>query len=287
MATIAAMPVRAGDAVEEGDVLVMLDSRELEARLEQQRQQVVAAEARLAEVQSNYRRIRPLAERGVTTQAELDRIESVLRSAQAELARAREAADEATTALSYSTITVPFAGRIIDRFADPGDTVMPGEPLLKVYDPRDLRLEANVRESLAAGLKRGEELVVRIDALGEEFPVVVDEIVPLADPGSRSFVVKVSLPARPNLYPGMFGRLLIPSGITKRFYIPARAIARLGQLEFVRVVGDDGIVRRYVRTGIQRDDGWVEVLSGLEPGEKLILPSTQATVRNPKQGSEE
>lgn len=271
MATIATIPVRAGDAVEEGETLAMLDSRELEARLEQQRQQAAAAEAGLAEAEANYRRIRPLADRGVATRAELDRGEAALRSAQAELARAREAADEAATALSYATITAPFPGRVIERFADPGDTAAPGEPLLKVYDPEDLRLEAHVRESLASDLSRGDALRVRIDALDAEFPAVVDEIVPSADPGSRSFVVKVSLPSRPNLYPGMFGRLLIPAGTTERFYIPVDAVARLGQLEFVRVPENGRSVRRYIRTGERRDDGRVEVLSGLQAGEKIVL----------------
>lgn len=272
LATIASIPVRAGDAVREGDMLVVLDSRELEARLEQQQQMVAAAEARSSEAEANYRRVKPLADRGVATRAELDQVEAALRAAQADLARARDAAAEAATALSYSTISAPFSGRVIDRFADPGDTATPGAPLLRLYDPTNLRLEANVRESLASGLKRGDPLTVRIDALNEEFPVTVDEIVPSADPGSRSFVVKALLPALPNLYPGMFGRLLIPTGTTQRLYIPAGAVFRLGQLEFVRVTVDDNAIRRYVRTGVRREDGRVEVLSGLEQGERVVLP---------------
>jgi RND family efflux transporter MFP subunit len=273
MATIATIPVRAGDAVKQGDELVMLDSRELEARLEQQRQQVAVAEAKLSEAESNYRRIEPLAGRGVATKAELDRAEAALRSAEAELARARQATEEGATALSYGVIAAPFAGRVIERFADPGDTATPGEPLLKIYNPEHLRLEANVRESLASRLTRGDGLSVRIDALDAEFAATVDEIVPSADPGSRSFVVKVSLPVRANLYPGMFGRMLIPAGTTERFYIPGEAVARLGQLEFVKVPQGGRVVRRYIRTGESKEDGRVEVLSGLRAGETLLLSS--------------
>lgn len=271
MATIASIPVRAGDTVKTGEPLIILDSRELEARLEQQLQTVTAAQARLSEAESTYNRIKSLAERGLATKAELDRAEAALRTARAELERARRMAEEAGTALSYSTISAPFPGRVIERFADPGDTATPGTPLMRIYDPENLRLEANVRESLASELNRGRELTVHIDALDQEFSAMVDEIVPSADPGSRSFVVKVMLPAQPNLYPGMFGRLLIPSGTTKRLHIPTQAIARVGQLEFVIVLTDEGAIRRYIRTGIQTDEH-TEVLSGLAPGERVILP---------------
>jgi RND family efflux transporter MFP subunit len=141
--------------------------------------------------------------------------------------------------------------------------------LLRLYAPQQLRLEANVRESLASRLARGQPLVARIDALDQQFEVTVDEIVPSADPGSRSFVVKVNLPTQPNLYPGMFGRLLIRTGRRETLYIPQQAIAQFGQLEFVQLVTDQGVVRRYIRTGRAIKDQ-VEVLSGLQPGEQIV-----------------
>ncbi len=81
-----------------------------------------------------------------------------------------------------------------------------------MYDPNTLRLEASVRESVASKLTKGQQLSAEIDALKKQYPVVVDEIVPSADPGSRSFLVKVSLTDGSGLYPGMFGRLMIPLG---------------------------------------------------------------------------
>ncbi len=140
---------------------------------------------------------------------------------------------------------------------------------MRLYDPQQLRLEANVRESLASRLERGQPLVARIDALDQQFDVTVDEIVPSADPGSRSFVVKVTLPNRPNLYPGMFGRLLIRTDRRETLYIPQQAIAQFGQLKFVQLVTDQGVVRRYIRTGHEAKDR-VEVLSGLQTGEKIV-----------------
>jgi multidrug efflux pump subunit AcrA (membrane-fusion protein) len=100
MATIASLSVRAGDTVKTGDILATLDSRELGARLDQQQEAVAAARARLNEIESNYNRIAPLVAKGVATQAEFDRAEAALRAAQAELAGAMRATDEANTALS-------------------------------------------------------------------------------------------------------------------------------------------------------------------------------------------
>ena len=273
LATIAAIAVRAGDRVSTGDVLVELDSRELTARLEQQQQAVAAAAAAYTEAQANFDRIRPLAERGVASRAELDRAQAALRTAQAELARARRGADEAQAALSYSAISAPFSGRISERYADPGDTATPGTPLLKLYEPARLRLEADVRESLATTLRRGQTLNVHIDALDITLAAQVDEIAPTADPGSRSFRVKVLLPSAANLYPGMFGRLSIEHGERTQLRVPEASIARFGQLEFVRIATEQGVVRRYVRTGDALPQGYVEVVSGLAAGERVVLPS--------------
>jgi multidrug efflux pump subunit AcrA (membrane-fusion protein) len=115
-------------------------------------------------------------------------------------------------------------------------------------------------------------LTVRIDALDREFQAVVDEIVPSADPGSRTFLVKVSLPGDPGLYPGMFGRLWIPVGSKERIYVPERAVTEVGQLAYVLVKTKQGVVRRYIRLGSDTAGDRVEVVSGLRPGEEVRIP---------------
>jgi RND family efflux transporter MFP subunit len=214
-----------------------------------------------------------LAERGAVSVSERDSAEAALAVARADLQRAGDALDEARTALSYSTIQAPFTARLVDRFVDPGDTVMPGTPMARLYDPQRLRLEANVRESLAELLRSLEHLDVRIDALDRTVRGRIEEIVPSSDPGSRTFVVKVGLPADPALFPGMFGRLAIPVGVEERFLVPGDAVLRVGQLEFVRVESGEGVQRRHVRTGQPAEDGLIEVRSGLEPGERVRVPA--------------
>jgi len=198
-------------------------------------------------------------------------LQTALSTARAELLRLQRRKDEAQTALSYSKLAAPIAGRIVERLADPGDTARPGEPLLRMYDPATLRLEASVRESVASKLAKGQPLSAEIDALKKRYPVVVDEPVPSADPGSRSFLVKVSLSDGAGLYPGMFGRLMIPIGQIEKLFIPREAVTRVGQLDFVIVQTPQGAVRRYVRLGERSPDEGVEVISGLAPGDQIFI----------------
>jgi membrane fusion protein, multidrug efflux system len=273
-ATISKINVRAGDRVSRGETLVELDAREAGAQVAQQRQIVSAAQARLTRARRDHQRVQNIFETTpeAISRADVDAAVATLRGAEAELGRARRAVEEARTTSSYATITAPIDGTVIDRYADPGDTATPGTPLLRLYNPRLLRLEANVRESLATRLTKDTELAVHIDALDADLAGTVDEIVPSADPGSRSFLVKITLPENESIYPGMFGRLRIPSGEAERYYVPEVAVRRMGQLEFVLTPGAQGAVRRYVRTGIRGSDGRIEVLSGLEPGDQVLVP---------------
>ena len=272
MATIAGIEVSAGASVSRGQVLARLDSRDLAAREQQARQTLEAARARLTEARREHDRVRSLAEQNVVPRAQLDSAEAAFDTAQAEVRRAEQAVDESRVGAGHAVIEAPFAGRVVDRYAEPGDTAMPGIPILKLYDPARIRLEAHVRESLAARLRPGMELAVHVDALTTTVTGRVEELVPQAEPGSRSMLVKVALPAREDLYPGMFGRLLIPWGTERRHYVPASAIREVGQYAFVWVVPEDGRpTRRHVRLGEASPEGLREVLSGLDEGERIGL----------------
>jgi len=272
-ATVSSIAVWPGDEVKKADVLVELDSRELKARVDQVYQAVAAAKAVLAKAEKDFDRLQRIYRKdpGAVAKADLDRVQAALSTARAELLRLRRQEDEAKTALSYSTLAAPIAGRIVGRYADPGDTARRGEPLLRMYDPETLRLEASVRESVASKLTKGQILTVEVDAVNKKYTAVVDEIVPSADPGSRSFLVKVSLTGDSSLYPGMFGRLLIPIGQIERIYIPNEAVTNVGQLDFVIVKMEQGHVRRYVRLGEKAGKNRVEVVSGLVAGEKILI----------------
>jgi multidrug efflux pump subunit AcrA (membrane-fusion protein) len=132
-------------------------------------------------------------------------------------------------------------------------------------------LEASVRESVASRLQENQRLTAEIDVLDKRYKGVVDEIVPSADPGSRTFLVKVSLTGGSGLYPGMFGRLLIPIGQIEKIYVPYDAVTHVGQLDFVMVNTEQGAVRRYVRLGERASGERIAVMSGLKAGEQVLI----------------
>lgn len=274
MATIGEINVGAGDRVERGQVLARLDSRDLAAREQQAKEAVNSARAKLSEAEKEYNRMKSLVDKSIIPRSQFDTAEAAYKTARAEVQRTEQAVGEAQAGSSYAVIEAPFGGRIVDKYAEPGDTATPGTPILKLYDPTRMRLEAYVRESLAGRLRPGTDLAVMIDALTTTVQGRVEEIVPQAEPGSRSMLVKVSLPERGDIYPGMFGRLLIPTGREKRIYAPEKAILRVGQLTYVWVDrGKNQFERRFVTLGESRRDGQREILSGLAPGERVGVPA--------------
>jgi RND family efflux transporter MFP subunit len=286
LATIQQITVNEGDEVETGQLLVQLSGDEYQSRLQQAEEALRGRRANLSEAASTLKRISDLRARspGTVTQGEYDQIVARHEMAQAEVRRYQQAVEEAKVLLSYTKIYAPKAGRIVNKYAESGDNAAPGKPLLEIYDARSLRLEAPVPEKLAVALEPGTPLTVRLDALGREIEGTVDEIVPQADVLSRSLLVKVALPESDDLVEGLSARLLIPTEERDHLCLAEDAIREIGQLQFVDVVRDGNTLqRRLIKTGRVGIPGRVEVLSGLSPGEKVVVYETEAPQRS--QGS--
>lgn len=278
MATIEEIPVSAGDQVAEGEELVALDDQEYQSRLKQAKQSLEATRANREQAEKDLERVKRLYEQKVATRAEFDRADRDVQVATANESRAGEAVAEAEVLLSYTKIAAAKSGRIVDRYAEPGDVAQPGEPILVLYDAGSLRLETPVTENLAIKLKSGQNLGVYVDALNDTFTATVEEIVPQADAPSRSFLVKASVPRSPDLYEGMFGRLFIPAGERRHLCLATDAVTRIGQLEYVDVVLPDGnLERRLIKSGRLGFPGRMEVLSGLQAGERVIVHQTSTS----------
>jgi RND family efflux transporter MFP subunit len=275
MARVIEMRVSAGAPVAAGDVLAVLDDREVRARAEQARAALAAATAQANQAEADLRRAQTLFQKQATTRQDLDAMEARARATRAQVAQARDALAEADVLLGETTVRAPFAGIVAQRLADPGDMAAPGHPLVIIHDPAALRLEAHVAERCAGSLSVGSAAVVHLDTPARDLTVRLDEVAPMADPVSRTVLAKAALPAAPDLRPGIFGVLRIPCGSHSAIVIPASAVARTGQLETVRVLSNGGSRVRHVRTGKPVGD-LVEVLSGLGEGESVVLPSEGA-----------
>lgn len=295
---IVRMAVVEGQRVEQGAAIATVEDRELSLRLSQAQRGVEEAEARhqgarsgkvaalavLAQARAEYDRTRKFLAQNAATPQQMEQVESLfkqaeaavagadegIRAAEAAVSRSRDAVEEVRVALGHAEVTAPFTGTIVHRLVEPGDLAWPGRPLVRLMSPASFRLEAAVREGLAGTLSVGQELPVIIDALDAHLLGVVDEIAPSADPATRSFTVKVRLPAAPRLLSGMFGRVDVPVGDRPAVMVPAAAVKTVGQLREVTVVTSAGPRTRMVRTGETTSEG-IEILSGLREGETVVV----------------
>ena len=264
--------LRAGQEVHQNDVLVRLDDTELRARLQQAEAVADSAKAVRDNAATEQARMATMLKGNVATQAEFDKADAALKTAEAEVRRADEAVKEATSLLDYTTIRAPMDGTVVDKKINVGDTAMPGQVLATLYDPRHMQLVASVRESLAYQLKVGQQIGVRVDVLNKTCGGEISEIVPEAQSASRTFQVKVTGPCPPGIYSGVFGRILIPLEDEEVLVIPQGAVHKVGQLELVDVWENGQVQRRAIRTG-RLIEGGREVLSGLTAGEKVVVPT--------------
>jgi RND family efflux transporter MFP subunit len=295
-AQIREIAVAPGTSVTKGDLLIRLDSRQLSSRLDQARegenaavaakkqarQAQVAAQAGFEQAKAAYERTQKYhaaeaataqqleeARAGyLTAEAGVSRATQALAAAESGIRQAREVVKEAEIALGYAELQAPETGEVLKKMAEPGDLAHPGKPLMVLRTSRRLILEAYVREGLIGTVRPGDTLTVELKTLERDVQAEVKEIVPYADPKTRTFLVKATLPFVEGLYPGMYGKLRVPLDTVDVITLPADAVKRVGQLELVLVKDPEGWKRRYIRTGDRIGDD-VEVLSGLKAGETV------------------
>jgi len=227
--------------------------RQLAAQKSISSQELDEASARLKASQANYDMIRS---RRAQINSKAATVEQEIRAAQ--------------IMRDYSSLAAPFSGVVISRTVEPGNLATPGAPLLTIEQDGLYRLEASVDESKLASVRVGQAVEVVLEA-GRKLNARVSEIVPAVDSASRTYIVKLDLPAVPNLRTGMFGRAIFPLGTQKVVAIPLAALMERGQLQSVFVVENGLAHTRLVTTGRRTSDA-AEVLSGLNAGETIIRP---------------
>lgn len=271
LAPIKTFAVRAGQVVEQGDLLIELEDGQLKAQVAQAKARLDAVNSQLAQAQLQLNRAITLREQGLTAINDLDVAKTNFAELQASRNSAAEQLEQAQVGLSYSQIRAPIAGKVVDRMAEPGDTVSPGQVLLSIYNPQSLQIEAAVREQKAVSLKLGQSLAVEVASLNIKGQARVAEIVPVADSSARSFLVKLEFANDVRLMPGMYARVSLPSSSETLVVINPQLITQFGQLNMVKVLNNNQVERRFIRTGIVLGENKVVVLSGLNAGELLVL----------------
>lgn len=255
MGTIAELPVTLGQRVATGDVLLKISAAEISARVAQARSQFNVAQRDLA-------RERDLLAKGASTA-------DMVRGLEDRFAGAEAMVREAETMLGYTELRAPFAGTIVRKFVNAGDLAAPGHPLLEIEGAGDLQIETGIPESLAANVQLGDELLVQTDN-HTDFRARLVELSSSADAFARTVTAKLAVAAGAPVRSGQFVRVHVPSRTVRTLLVPVEAVSTAGQLERVFVAANNRAELRLVKTG-GAHDGRVEILSGLDAGETVIV----------------
>ena len=265
------MPIILGQRIKAGDLLARLDAPEIKARLDQ-------ADAGLQEAEREWKRVSTLFEQQAATRAESD-------AANARYLVAKGAVAEARAMMGYVEVLAPFDGVVTRKCADVGDLAAPGKPLVELEDPARLQLEADVPEAIASRVRAQARMEIRVGRALQDLSGTVVEIAPVADPVSRTFRVKLDLPATRGLMSGQFARLLVPVGETASLRVPTSAVVQRGQMEIVFAVENQHARLHLVKTGRKVNDE-TEILSGLDSGDLVVVDNPQQLVDGqPVQGN--
>jgi multidrug efflux pump subunit AcrA (membrane-fusion protein) len=291
---VLAVRVQVGDRVAAGETLARIDQESYRAAFAQAagtvsaasgnlavaRAQVPGAQARLALAKATAARMAALAADGDISRQQNDEAQSALAQAQSALVQARagvvaaagaqaQAAANVAAArvpLAQSTVVAPFAGLVTGRAVEPGAVVGSGSPVVTIEDERALELDVAVPEQLAAALRPGAAIPVRVDALGgAAFTGTVRAVVPASDPALRSVTLKVALAARDGLVTGMFARVVLDGATRRTTVVPLAAL--------VNRAGQDGVFT--VRDGRAE---FVPVRAGSVHGDEVEIADPGAPV---------
>ncbi|UCF93583.1 MAG: efflux RND transporter periplasmic adaptor subunit [Desulfobacterales bacterium] len=307
MGTVKEIRVQEGDRVQQGQTLVVVDKRNVTAQLRQaqaaldeaRRAEAAAVSARDAAVagaqlaRATYERYLRLIQEDSASRQEFDEVEARHRQAQASLKQAEQMlaaaryrvqqAEAGVSAAGVATddaaILAPYDGIVTAKMSEVGDLATPGTPFLALESTEGYRVDVVLPEAFFSAIRLQQTVMVRIPALGDQsLEGRVETIVPAADQSSRSFLVKIRLPADGAVRSGMFARVVIRTGEERMMLIPVSAVVPQGQLTGIFIVDDNQITRfRLIRTGRRLGDT-TEIITGLDEGQRFVLKPPPALV---------
>lgn len=300
MGTVKEIRVQEGDRVKQGETLVIIDKRQVTAQLRQA--QAVLDEARRAEgaavsardaavagaqlARATYERYLRLIKEDSASRQEFDEVEARHRQAQASLKQAEQmlaaaryrvqqteaAVSAAGVSSDDAAILAPYDGVVTAKMSDVGDLATPGTPFLTLESTGGYRVDVVLPEVYFSAVRLNQTVMISIPALGDQLlEGSVETIVPAADQGSRSFLVKIQLPADEAIRSGMFARVVFNTGEQRMMLIPVCALVPQGQLTGIFIVDDSQTARfRLIRTG-RRFDDTMEIITGLDDGQRFVV----------------
>lgn len=264
--------VDAGDWVEQGQVLAVIDrSVQAQAAASQAAQvEVAAADARIA--QSNLDRGLKLVDRGFISKADIDQLTATRDAAVARVGVARASLGQLRAQNARLNIVAPASGLVLERNVELGQVVGGGTGVLfRLAKGGEMELQALLSEDELAKLSVGTEAKVTPVGSGKTFIGQVWQVAPTIDANTRQGAARIALAFDRALRPGGFASAVIESGAVVAPMLPESAIQNDAKGSFVYVVGNDGRAhRRAVKTGLVTANG-ITITSGIDGDEKIVV----------------
>ncbi|OQW90565.1 MAG: hypothetical protein BWK79_19535 [Beggiatoa sp. IS2] len=270
-----------GDFVKKGDVLARFKSVQQEASLGQSEAQLIEVTAVLKSAQKEFERIKELYAKQVISAAQFDKTKADLEVAQARLESTKAGMSQSVEQVEYTVIHAPYSGIVLERHIEPGEIAAPGSPIMAGFSPDNLRVIVTVPQNDVVTIKKYSNAKIILNE-GEEQRYLTGgkiTIARYADPKTHTFRIQIDLPANTGeVYPGMLVKVAFMTGQTKKLLIPASAVAYRSEVRAIYVINEKNqISMRHVRLG-DISQNMIEVLSGLEPEEKIAINPVNAAI---------
>jgi len=279
---IIGLPVKVGDAVKEGQILVRIDARSAVQGSLASQAQTQAAQSALTLATNDVERQRHLFEKHYISQSALERAEAQYRATSEQVKAQTAQASIAHIQSDLFIIKAPYSGVIAELPIALGDMAMPGKPMLTVYDPKGLRVTASVPQTVMNSYVASQPFTIELPGLpvGHQWLSMAHmQILPTIDAGTHTLQIRVDLPASAQgIAPGLFARVWLPSqrASGNHMYVPSSAIVRRAEMTGLYVIDNNRHpVLRQVRLG-QSQNGMIEILAGVNVGERVAVDPAAA-----------
>jgi RND family efflux transporter MFP subunit len=267
---VAEVYVDVGDHVKKGQRLVALSKALLEAEVATKDAVLAQRQAELTNAAAALERGKSLSNMNVLSQADLDRLIAEELASRSRLESARADLETSQLRLQFTDVIAPDDGVITSRTVTVGQIAQAGAEMLRVLRNGRIEWRGEAPETRLADLKQGQAVSI-FTADGTEYDGTIRVVSPTISSGNRTALVYVDLPADERLRPGMFARGEIEIGASAGFTVPLESIVSADGYSYVFVLAHDNTVaRRRIETGALQE-GAIEVVSGLEGGERIVV----------------
>jgi RND family efflux transporter MFP subunit len=264
-----------GESVKLGQRLFTIDPLDIEGAVEQARLGLRQAEDAMKDAKADFERFENLYKDEVVSRQQFEKMKLNYDISVSRVAQAKAGLGTAQGQMRYATVTAPINGVVTQKLANEGDIAAPGHPVLMLENPARLQVQTAVAESLYQNIRLGQEVMVEIDGQAAPLKAKVARLSPAADPMTHTYQVKLDV-AGAGLKSGAFARVLFPTGTRSVLALPPAAVLDRAGIVGVFVVDAEGKAQyRMVRVG-QSVGEQVEILSGLNVGDRVVIGNAQA-----------